>query len=110
MIRRPQAIAALAAAAVALTAGFLCEPAAAKSKPACWKLVLNDWYDGSITGTYPIHCYRDALGHLSSDLEGYTSARDDINRALQQRLAAIAAAKHKKKRTDAPPTGKGGTN
>jgi hypothetical protein len=60
--------------------------AAAKGKPPCWKTLINDWYDGRIDGTYPIHCYRDALNHLPTDVETYSSARDDINQALQKRI------------------------
>jgi hypothetical protein len=55
----------------------------------CWKTLLNDWYDGRIEGTYAIHCYKDALKHLPKDVNTYSSARDDIERALQSaRLAA----------------------
>jgi hypothetical protein len=61
-------------------------PAAAKSTPPCWKTLINDWYDGRIDGTYPIHCYRDALKHLPTDVETYSSARDDIKQALQERI------------------------
>jgi hypothetical protein len=60
--------------------------AAAKGKPPCWKTLINDWYDGRIDGTYPIHCYRDALKHLPTDVETYSSARDDIRQALQKRI------------------------
>jgi hypothetical protein len=60
--------------------------AAAKSKPPCWKTLINDWYDGRIDGTYPIHCYRDALKHLPADVETYSSAREDIKQALQKRI------------------------
>jgi hypothetical protein len=74
----------LVAAAVLVfnTAG----PAAAKSKPPCWKTLINDWYDGRIDGTYPIHCYREAINHLPTDVETYSSARDDIKQALQERI------------------------
>lgn len=92
-------IAALAIAAMAVSVS----PAVAKSKTACWKLVINDWYDGTISGKYKLHCYRDALGHLNPDLEGYSSARDDIRRALNQRIAEIAAAKKKKEQQQAAP-------
>ena len=44
----------LAAATAALGVG----PALAKSKPPCWKVLINDWYDGRIDGIYEIHCYR----------------------------------------------------
>jgi hypothetical protein len=49
----------------------------------CWKALLTDWYDGRIDGTYEIRCYTDALKHLPSDVNTYSSARDDILRALQ---------------------------
>jgi hypothetical protein len=62
-------------------------PAATKdTRPACWKVLINDWYDGRIDGIYPIHCYRDALKHLPSDVDTYSSARDDIQQALQKRI------------------------
>jgi hypothetical protein len=66
--------------------GVAAAPAAAKSKTPCWKTLINDWYDGRIDGTYPIHCYREALNHLPTDVETYSSARDDIKQALQKRL------------------------
>jgi hypothetical protein len=62
-------------------------PAASKgSSTACWKTLINDWYDGRIDGVYAIHCYRDALSHLPSDVDTYSSARDDIQQALQKRI------------------------
>jgi hypothetical protein len=79
------------ALALACVAGSVARPAAAAHKPACWQVLLNDWYDGRIDGTYPIHCYSDALKHLPSDVDTYSSARDDIERALQS--ARIAARK-----------------
>jgi hypothetical protein len=59
----------------------------------CWKLLLNDWYDGTINKTYPIPCYHQAIAHLPTDIKVYSSAADDINRALQ---AAIAKKRHTK--------------
>ncbi len=53
----------------------------------CWKLLLNDWYDGTINKTYPIACYQQAINHLPADLRIYGSARDDI---IAARAAAIA--------------------
>jgi hypothetical protein len=80
--------------ALAFLAGSVARPAAAAHKPACWQVLLNDWYDGRIDGTYPIHCYREALKHLPSDVDTYSSARDDIERALQSaRLAARSTGK-----------------
>jgi hypothetical protein len=74
------------AAVASLAAAFGCGPAVAKSKTPCWKTLINDWYDGRIDGTYPIHCYRDALNHLPTDIDAYSSARDDIRQALQKRI------------------------
>jgi hypothetical protein len=86
--------------ALAFLAGSVARPAAAAHKPACWQVLLNDWYDGRIDGTYPIHCYRDALKHLPSDVDTYSSARDDIQRALQSaRLAARKTGKSLDKNT-----------
>jgi hypothetical protein len=77
----------LLAVLVAATIGVVgAGSAAAKSKPPCWKTLINDWYDGRIDGTYPIHCYRDALKHLPADVATYSSARDDIRQALQKRI------------------------
>jgi hypothetical protein len=60
--------------------------AATKDRTPCWKTLINDWYDGRIDGIYPIHCYRDALKHLPADVDTYSSARDDIQQALQKRI------------------------
>jgi hypothetical protein len=49
----------------------------------CWKRLLNDWYDGTISGIYPIPCYQQAIDHLPTDLRIYGSARDDIVAARQ---------------------------
>ena len=66
--------------------------AAAHAAPAsaatpCWKALLNDWYDGRIDHTYAVHCYQDALHHLPADVQTYSSAHDDILRALQSAIA-----------------------
>ena len=70
----------------------VCASAAVFSAPApaatpCWKLLLNDWYDGRIDHTYAVHCYQDALHHLPADVQTYSSAHDDILRALQSAIA-----------------------
>src|SRR5205823_9441251 len=80
---------ALLLAALAATAfvGFAAQPAPAQAATPCWKQLLNDWYDGRIDNTYPVHCYREALKHLPSDVQTYSSAHDDILRALQSAIA-----------------------
>ena len=66
-------------------------PAAAATP--CWKALLNDWYDGRIDNTYAIHCYTDALKHLPPDVQTYSSAHDDIERALQSAIAKLGKKK-----------------
>ena len=75
------AIAALAAALVAALAAA--PPAGAASKAKCAKEVIADWYDnGRVDKIYPLHCYREAIKILPVDVRDYSSARDDILRAL----------------------------
>jgi hypothetical protein len=46
--------------------------------------VIADWYDnGRVDNIYPLHCYRDAIKILPVDVRDYSSAREDILRALQ---------------------------
>ena len=75
---------------LALTAGLLLAvllPARAAAATPCWKKVLNDWSNGRAIGTYPLHCYRDAIRNLPEDLRDYSSASDDIEAALQAQIA-----------------------
>jgi hypothetical protein len=77
--------------AAALAAAAVTHPAPAAAASPCWKVLLNDWYDGRIDHTYPVHCYQDALKHLPADVQTYSSAHDDIQRALQSAEAKIKA-------------------
>jgi hypothetical protein len=74
---------------LALLAGALSisvSPAAAKDK-SCAQKVIDDWYgDGRVDGTYPLHCYRDAIKKLPEDVVVYSSAKEDIERALAKRI------------------------
>ena len=81
--RRLLILVVLLAALAAVASGP--EPAAAATKP-CWKRLINDWYDGRIDNVYPVKCYREAIKHLPEDVESYSDAREDIERAL---LSAI---------------------
>lgn len=74
----------LAACAAALLAGAGLAPVAAASSTPCWKKLVNDWYDGRIDGSYKASCYKTAIAEInkSPDLKNYTSARQDIQRAL----------------------------
>src|SRR5205085_11665754 len=73
----------LACAAAGLAMLPLSGPAAASR---CGTAILKDWADGHIDHTYPVRCYQDALARMPDDMRSYTSAPDDINRALLARL------------------------
>jgi len=53
----------------------------------CWKRLLNDLYDGTINNVYPIACYHSAINHLPLDVQEYSNARNDIEKALAQAIA-----------------------
>jgi hypothetical protein len=96
-------------AAALLVAVAAPQPAAAKKTIPCWTKLLNDWYDGRIDNTYPVACYRRALKHLPDDVEVYSSARSDIQRALANAVRR-AKARHEpinKVIVPAAPHGKG---
>ncbi len=74
----------LAAATLVLVLGAAGPAAAAAT---CGKKVIDDWYDnGRVDGSYPLHCYDDAIDALPRDVRDYSSAKDDIERALQARM------------------------
>jgi hypothetical protein len=72
---------------LALLAASAHHAAPASAATPCWKSLLNDWYDGRIDKTYAVHCYNDALKHLPADVQTYSSAHEDILRALQSAVA-----------------------
>ena len=95
----------LAGLVAAVLAATTAAPASASSP--CWKVLINDWLDGRIDQIYPVICYRQAIDHLPADIEQYSSARQDINRALQARLLHKKAPPNRKT-TVVPPGGSGG--
>ena len=62
----------------------LATPSVASAQGApCWRQVVDDWWDnGRIDRTYAPECYREALDRLPDDMEAYSSAPNDITRAL----------------------------
>jgi hypothetical protein len=63
-------------------AAFSATPAVAGGP--CWQRVIDDWADNSrIDGTYPVKCYQDALAKLPEDMRAYSSAPEDIERAMR---------------------------
>jgi hypothetical protein len=79
---------------VAALFGAVVHASPAAAATPCWKVLLNDWYDGRIDHTYAVHCYQDALHHLPADVQTYSSAHDDILRALQSAIAKEKKAGH----------------
>lgn len=61
-------------------------PASAEAAKPCWRQLLNDWYDGRIDRAYPIRCYREAIRNLPADVKTYSSAQEDLERALQNAI------------------------
>ena len=54
----------------------------------CGTAVLKDWADGKLDHAYPVKCYQDALDAMPEDMRSYTTAPDDIKRALLARVRA----------------------
>ena len=52
----------------------------------CGTVVLKDWADGKLDRAYPVSCYQDALAAMPEDMRSYTTASEDIKRALLARL------------------------
>jgi hypothetical protein len=76
---------ATAALALGATPAF-----AAKS---CARQIIDDWYkDGRVDRIYDLHCYEEAIDELPEDVLQYSSAREDIERALQDALRKGAPA------------------
>jgi hypothetical protein len=56
---------------------------AAKKPVSCGRQVINDWEDGRIDKSYPVHCYEQALKLVPDDARQYSSLAVDLQRALQ---------------------------
>ena len=70
---------------------------------SCAKQVIADWYDnGRVDRIYELQCYRDAVKALPVDVRDYSSAKDDILRAL------LFAQQGKTDPGDGPGAGSGG--
>ena len=66
-------------------------PSATAAVP-CGEAVILDWSDGTLDRVYSVACYRDALARLPEDLRAYSTAPEDIERALLERARADAPA------------------
>ena len=85
--RRPPGRTLHALAPLLALLALLAVAAPASAAPSCARQVINDWYDnGRVDRTYALHCYDDAIEALPRDVRDYSSAKEDIQRALQARL------------------------
>jgi hypothetical protein len=80
---------------VAASVGASVTAPQADAATPCWKRLINDWYDGRIDRTYPASCYRQAIKNLPEDVDAYSTAREDLERAL------LSAARRKGSALDA---------
>ena len=90
-LRIPLPLVTLLAVCASLAAGAPNAGAANKTtgKTPCWRLVLNDEYDGHIDGRYPVRCYKAAINHLPEDSLIYGQLKQDITRAMLVASAAL---------------------
>ena len=73
-------VASIALLGVVTGCGSVAESTAESS---CSDVILSDWADGRIDGIYNAECYLAAIDALPEDVRAYSSAEDDISRALQ---------------------------
>jgi hypothetical protein len=91
---------------LAVFAAMLTVASPAGAANSCGRAVIDDWYDnGRVDGTYALHCYDDAIDTLPRDVRDYSSAKDDIQRALQARKRGEAVSSA----NSDPTPGDGGT-
>ena len=80
---RRRRVGALVIAAVAFVLVAAPSPGAAASLDTCAQRVIRDWYSGArVDHVYPLACYRAAIRALPDDVLQYSSADQDIRRAL----------------------------
>ena len=88
---------------VAMLGALVVTAAPAAAAESCARKVIDDWFDdGRVDGTYALHCYEDAIDILPADVKVYSSATEDIRRALQ---AARRGDEAPPARTDPTPDG-----
>lgn len=91
----PRRLLTLLLVVVAASLGATVAAPQADAATPCWKRLINDWYDGRIDRSYPASCYRQAIKNLPEDVDAYSTAREDLERAL------LSAARRKGSALDA---------
>ena len=76
----------------ALAAAAASFAAPAQAAADCGQAVIEAWDNGRLDSSFAPGCYRNALQELPEDVRIYSSAQDDINRALIASLARRSVA------------------
>lgn len=85
-MRRRRGVA-LAVSALALVLSGCGAFGESSAEQACGRAVIADWADGSFDRVYSDTCYEAALAAMPEDLRAYSTAKDDISRALYSHRA-----------------------
>jgi hypothetical protein len=80
----------VAAVAIASLLAVVAPACAGSEELTCGDTVLVDWNNGRLGSEYAPECYRDALEDLPEDARVYTTAPEEIKRALRASLVALA--------------------
>jgi hypothetical protein len=83
------ALVAALALLVSVPAASASPAATVKATKGCWLDVINDWLNNNrVDKTYAVPCYTQAIQQLNRypDVQNYSSAADDIHRALLQAI------------------------
>jgi hypothetical protein len=94
--------------AIACLPAVVASGCAGSEELTCADIVLVDWNNGRLGSEYAPECYRDALEDLPEDARVYTTAPEEIKRALRASLVASAARRARAKPGDAPAAATGG--
>jgi hypothetical protein len=89
----------VATVALACLSAVLAAGCAGSDELTCADMVLVDWNNGRLGSTHAAGCYRDALDDLPEDARLYTTASEDIKRALRASLAAPRRERHERPAT-----------
>jgi hypothetical protein len=87
-----------ATAAIACLLALLAAGCAGSEELTCADTVLVDWNNGRLSSAHAPECYRDALEALPEDVRLYTTAPEEIMRALRASLAARAPGRESAKK------------
>ncbi len=89
MLRVIRIVAIAGVATVALTLLTVHAARAAPSTKTCVDQVFREWRTGRIAKNHSIACYHAALAALPEDMRVYSDFADQIQRALNARVAAV---------------------